>query len=143
MGGWQFSDITTVQSGFSDDAGLSISNPGLAIRPDKVPGVAIKGPKTVDEWFNTNAFASPAYGYFGNAGPGTILGPGTINFDMALYKDFHIGEHVTTQLRGEFFNAFNHANFNSISTSLGSGAFGQVTGAADPRTVELALRIQF
>ena len=143
LGGWQFSDITTIQSGFSHDAGLSISNPGLAIRPDKVPGESIKGPKTIAEWFNTNAFTSPAYGYFGNAGPGTILGPGTINFDMALYKDFHIGEHLTTQLRGEFFNAFNHANFNGISTSVGSGAYGQIVGAADPRIVELALRIQF
>lgn len=143
LGGWQFSDITTVQSGFSHDAGLSISNPGLATRPDKVPGASIGGPKTVNEWFNTSAFTAPQYGYFGNAGPGTILGPGTINFDLAINKDFHIGEHLTSQLRGEFFNAFNHANFNSISTSLGSGAFGQITGAADPRIVEIALRFQF
>ncbi|HEV2351559.1 MAG TPA: TonB-dependent receptor [Terriglobia bacterium] len=143
LGDWQLSDITTIQSGFSRDAGLSISNPGLAIRPDKVPGTSITGPKTINEWFNTSAFSAPQYGYFGNAGPGSILGPGTINFDMAVSKDFHIGEHLTSQLRGEFFNAFNHANFNSISTSLGSGAFGQVTGAADPRIIEIALRFQF
>ena len=140
LGGWQFSDITTVPSGFSEDPALSISNPGLAIRPDKAPGTSISGPKTVNEWFNTGAFTAPAYGYFGNAGPGPILGPGTINFDMALYKDFHLGKHVTTQLRGEFFNAFNHSNFNGISTSLGSGAFGRVVGAADPRIIELALQ---
>lgn len=143
LGGWQFSDITTIQSGFSLDPGLSISNPGLAIRPDKVSGTSISGPKTRSEWFNTNAFTAPAYGYFGNAGPGSILGPGTVNFDMALYKDFHLGEHVTSQLRGEFFNAFNHANYNGISTSLGSGAYGQVTSAADPRIIEIALRFQF
>jgi hypothetical protein len=143
LGGWQVSDITTIQSGFSHDPGLSISNPGLAIRPDKVPGTSIGGPKTVNEWFNTSAFAAPAYGYFGNAGPGSILGPGTVNLDLALYKDFRLGERLTSQLRGNFYNAFNHTNFNSISTNVGSGAYGQVTGAADPRIIELALRFQF
>lgn len=142
LGGWQYSDITTIQSGFNLDPGLSTSNPGLATRPDRVAST-ITGPKTVQEWFNTGAFGAPPPGYFGNAAPGSIVGPGTIDFDMALYKDFHFAERHTIEFRAELFNIFNHTNFSGISTGFGSGNYGQVTSALDPRIVEFALRYQF
>jgi hypothetical protein len=142
LGGWQYSDITTIQSGFSTDPGLSIPLQGLASRPDRATG-AITGPKTVQEWFNTAAFAAPPAGYFGDAAPGSILGPGTVDFDMAFYKDFHIKEHQTIEFRGELFNIFNHTNFNGFSSTFGASNFGQITSAADPRIVEFALRYQF
>jgi hypothetical protein len=97
----------------------------------------------VAEWFNTNAFAAPAPGFFGNASTGSITGPGAIVFDMALYKDFKIGERQKFEFRSEFFNIFNHTNFSGVSTSFGSGNFGQVTSARDPRIIELALRYEF
>jgi len=143
LGGWQFSDITTAQSGFAMDPGLATATPGLATRADRVSDSKVSGPKTIAEWFNTNAFAAPAPGYFGNAAPGSIIGPGAINFDMALYKDFHVGEHYTFQFRSEFFNILNHTNFNGVQTAYGAGNFGQVTSAYDPRIVEFALRFQF
>ena len=143
LGGWRYSDITTVQSGFSSDPGLSISNPGLATRPDRVPGVSLTGPKTVNEWFNTAAFTAPPPGYYGNASTGIIAGPGFINFDMAGYKDFAIREHTSIEFRGELFNIFNHPNFNGLQTGYGAGNFGALTSAADPRIVEFALRLQF
>jgi hypothetical protein len=148
LGGWQFSDITTIQSGFAVDPGLSIAHPGLATRPDRVAS-NITGPKTVAEWFNTSAFAAPPAGYFGNAAPGSIQGPGTVNFDMALYKDFNVTERAKFNFRAEFFNIFNRANFNnvggtpSIDANLGSGTFGQITSAADPRIIEFVLRFEF
>jgi hypothetical protein len=142
LGGWQYSDITTIQSGFALDPGLSVANQGLATRPDRVAS-NINGMKTFSEWFNTAAFAAPPAGYFGNAAPGSIVGPGTVNFDMALAKDFHLGEHAVMNFRSEFFNIFNHTNFNGIQNTFGTGNFGQVTSAADPRIVEFALRLQF
>ena len=111
LGGWQYSDITVIQSGFSLDPGLSTATKGIATRPNRTTQ-SISGPRTVQEWFNTAAFAAPAAGYFGNAGTGVINGPGTINFDMALYKDFHIAERASVQFRSELFNVFNHANFS-------------------------------
>jgi hypothetical protein len=142
LSGWKFSDITSIQSGFSLDPGLSTSHKGLATRPNLIGSV--QGPKTVGQWFNTNAFARPAAGFFGNAGRGVITGPGLINFDMAFYKDFPISERFgKIEFRAELFNIFNHANFNAISTSFGSGSFGQVVGAADPRVIEFALRYEF
>ena len=86
---------------------------------------------------------APAPGFFGNASTGSITGPGVIDFDMALYKDFKIWEQHTIQFRSEFFNIFNHTNFSGVSTSLGAGNFGQVTSALDPRIIELVLRYQF
>ena len=143
LGGWQFSDITTIQSGFAIDPGLATSNPGLATLPDRVPGTPMKGPKTVNQWFNTAAFSNPAPGYFGDAGVGTIIGPGVINFDMALYKDFHIKREAAVQFRAEAFNVLNHTNLHGVSTAYGSGNFGAVTSALDPRIFEFALRLHF
>jgi hypothetical protein len=141
LGGWKYSGIMTIESGFPVDPALSVASPGLALRPDLVGSV--KGPKTVNEWFNTNAFVQAPPGYFGNAGNGTIRGPGLVNFDMAFYKDFHIRERHMVEFRAELFNIFNHANFNGIDPALGSGTFGQVISAADPRIAEFALRYEF
>jgi hypothetical protein len=143
LGGWKYSDITILYSGFSLDPGLSLPYPTLANRPDRVTGQSIQGPKTVDQWFNTDAFAAPQDGYFGNAGPGTIRGPGLVNFDMAFYKDFAITERHKIEFRAELFNIFNHTNFNAVNTTYGSGVYGQLVGAADPRIAEFALRYEF
>jgi hypothetical protein len=139
---WQYSDITSIQGGFPLDPGLATAHPGLATRPNRIAN-NITGPKTRQQWFNTSAFAAPSPGFFGNAGTGIITGPGTIDFDMALYKDFKFGETRKIQFRGEFFNVFNHTNFNGVVTSFGAGNFGQVTSAKDPREIELVLRLEF
>ncbi|HLJ16888.1 MAG TPA: TonB-dependent receptor, partial [Bryobacteraceae bacterium] len=141
LGGWKLSDITTAQSGASLDPALGIARQGLATRPDLIS--PIQYPKTVSQWFSTSSFAQPAPGFYGNAGPGAITGPGLINFDLALHKDFRIREHHTAEFRSEFFNVLNHTNFNGVVTTLGSGVFGQVTSARDPRILELALRYSF
>lgn len=142
LGGWNLSDITTIRSGYSLTPGLSIPRQGLAARPN-LTGASIAGAQSVASWFNTAAFAAPQAGYFGNAGTGIIPGPGLINFDLSLYKDFAIREKQKIQFRAEFFNAFNHTNFTTVSTTYGTPTFGQVTAAADPRIIELALRYQF
>ena len=69
--------------------------------------------------------------------------PGTGRFRHGFYKDFHIQERHTIEFRAELFNIFNHPNFNGIDPVLGSGTFGQVISAADPRIAEFALRYQF
>ncbi len=143
LGGWRYSGLATIEDGFSQNPGLSISKPGLANRPNTVSGVSVVGPKTVHEWFNTAAFAAPAVGYFGSAAPGDIYGPGMKDFDMAIYKDFNFLEHHKIEFRAEAFNVFNFTNFNGVSTSFGSGTYGTITSARDPRIFEFALRYQF
>jgi hypothetical protein len=143
LGGWQLSVITTARSGYSLTPGLSVPSQGLGARPNVNAGTSLGGPQTVAEWFNTQAFSAPAAGYFGNAGTGTIGGPSMLNFDVTLYKDFKITEKQKLELRAELFNVFNHPNFTTVSTAYGSGSYGRVTAAADPRIAELVLRYQF
>ncbi|HVT92767.1 MAG TPA: carboxypeptidase-like regulatory domain-containing protein [Bryobacteraceae bacterium] len=142
LGGWKYSGITAIQSGISLSPGLSISNAGLANKPDAT-GQSMSYPKTIAQWFNTGAFTSPLPGFFGNAANGSIRGPGLVTFDMALYKDFRFGERHTIQFRGELFNIFNHTNFSGVNTSYGSSGYGNITSSLDPRIVEFALRYHF
>ena len=141
LGGWQYSLINEIDDGFSTTVGLAISNPGLATRPNQVANH--KRPKKFGEWFNTANYAAPAPGHFGNEHNGTVLSPGFLNFDMAIYKTFPIHDRLALEFRGEMFNAFNHTNPIGYSAALGSGNFGQITSAKDPRTGEFALRLNF
>jgi hypothetical protein len=142
LGGWKYADITNIYAGFNMDPHLAVAFQGLATRPNLVAS-KVNGPKTVAQWFNTSAFAAPAAGYFGNAGNGIIRGPGLVNFDMALFKDFMLTEHHKIQFRADLFNVFNHTNFRNVDTTFGDGAFGQVTSAADPRIAEVSVRYEF
>jgi hypothetical protein len=114
---------------------------GLATRPNCVANAV--GPKTFSEWFNTSAFTMPAYGYFGSCGVGVAREPGLDIWNAALYKTFPIGERLKTQFRAEFFNFPNHTNFSGVSSTLGTGNFGQLTSAFQPRILEFALRFDF
>ncbi|MEO7144010.1 MAG: hypothetical protein ABI165_10990 [Bryobacteraceae bacterium] len=106
-------------------------------------GQQLTYPQTIGQWFNTAVFQKPAFGKFGNAGPGTITGPGLVNFDMGLYKDFAFTEKRRLQFRSEFFNVFNHTNFGNPTTTVGSGNYGLITSALDARIIELSLRLHF
>ena len=141
FGGWEISGITTVSSGPVAAPGISTGRNGLATRPNLVGDV--EGARTVQQWFNTAAFAEPAPGFFGNAGRNIIREPGTHKWDMSFFKNNRITESVNLQFRAEFFNIFNHASFNGINTTFGSGAFGSVTSARDPRIVQFGLKLGF
>jgi hypothetical protein len=142
LGGWKYAGITSIDSGFSLDPGLSIAHQGLATLPDRT-SAPISGPKTLSEWFNTAAFAAPPAGYFGDAGTGSILGPGLIDFDMSFDKDFYVTESKYFEFRAEFFNIFNHTNFSGVQAAYGASDFGAITSALDPRIAEFSLRFAF
>ena len=65
----------------------------------------------VQQWFNTAAFAFPGNGQLGTAARAVGEGPGFMDFDFSLLKEIPFAERRFIQLRGEFFNAFNRANF--------------------------------
>ncbi|MHB8391764.1 MAG: outer membrane beta-barrel protein, partial [Acidobacteriaceae bacterium] len=129
------------QSGFAFSPGLVTNTAGLAIRPNQVAPIHTIG--KLNEWFSTNSFAAPKYGFFGDASNGTIRGPHQISFNVALYKTFPIKSRLDLQFRAEAFNVANHPNFNNVSTSLGAGNFGHVTSALDPRILEFAMKLVY
>ena len=88
-----------------------------------------------------------------------IYKPSAPNFDTALFKDWPVWENkATVRLRVETYNTFNHSEFNSVNTTaqynksdqnqsttnpLLPSTYGQKTGTASPRYMQLALRISF
>jgi len=155
LGGWQFSGITVWQSGTpqyiyytgaTDTVGLG---GGTTNRPDLVAPVSY--PKKRLAWFSTASFANPVAPWnggpnqgFGNAGKDAVVGPGLVNFNWSLFKNIPIKEGgPSLELRFEYFNVFNHTQFNNIDQNSGDGNFGQVTTAYDPRTLQLGAKFKF
>jgi hypothetical protein len=142
LGGWELSGFLTFQSGLATSPAISNGKQGLATRPDAT-GASVAGPRTLESWFNIGAFTAPAPGFYGNAGTGTIRGPGFAIWDSSLSKQFAVSERIRFRLGGEFFNCLNHTNFSAVTTTLGSGTFGRITSARDPRKVQINARLQF
>jgi Carboxypeptidase regulatory-like domain/TonB dependent receptor/TonB-dependent Receptor Plug Domain len=77
--------------------------------------------------------------------------PGFWNVDTGVYKNFRITESKSVQLRGEFFNVFNHSNLYLIGnqTDISGTAYVPVTrglrndGTEDRRNVQLAVKFIF
>ncbi len=114
-----------------------------AHRPDVVPGQSIQvGDPSILHWFNTAAFTNPA-GTFGDAGRNIIIGPHTVDVDMALNKTIQVKETQNLELRFSATNVFNHARFTSIDTTLGSPTFGQVISVGSMRRAQIVARYRF
>jgi Carboxypeptidase regulatory-like domain/TonB-dependent Receptor Plug Domain len=141
LGNWSFQGLFLHQSGFALSPSLTTSTAGEANRPNVVGQNRKLG--KLSEWFDTSAFASPAYGFYGDAANGTIRGPGYTSVNTSLYKTFPIHDRFNLQFRVEAFNVLNHPNFNNVDTGLGDGNYGQVTSAGDPRIMEFALKLFF
>ena len=60
----------------------------------------------------------------GSNGRNTLFGPGLVNFDFAVLKDTVITERLRLQFRAEFFNIFNHANFQAPNIDAGTSTIG-------------------
>jgi hypothetical protein len=63
--------------------------------------------------------------------------------DAGIFKNFRITEGSRLQLRGEMYNSFNHVNYGNPDTNVNSATFGRILGAASPRLIQVAARIQF
>ena len=162
LGGWSFDDITTFRSGTSLTPSLG-EPAGLALRPDQVPGATYRWSEDMEERIEPPISGSThrrflpgsvdgagncgtsrtSYGLYGHVQTGIIRGPGQEIYNMALFKTFDILEKAHLEFRAEAFNAFNHTNPSNPNTSLSSSSYGKITGALDPRIMELALRLKF
>jgi hypothetical protein len=172
LGGFQLTGVYTAQSGtpltitqtlaggtngtlfqFADPLGT-----GSTLRPNLVGDP--HGTGNVTQWFNTAAFA-PAFTGYGSAGRGVVRGPGIDNWDMAVFKNFRFSEAKNLQLRFEFFNLFNHAQYLNPGTAAEfrpdpaapatfptrfiqtNSTFGVITGTRDPRNIQLGMKFNF
>jgi hypothetical protein len=134
IGNWQLSGIETVQSGlpFTPQLSYNPSNDGDTrnpVRPSLNPnftGQVIQG--GLSQYFNPSAFIQPLPGTYGNAGRNILQGPGLAQTDLSLTKKFSLSERLGLQFRSEFFNVFNHTNFNTPNPVV----FASATGGPSP-----------
>jgi hypothetical protein len=150
LGGWEFSGIVTSKSGIPlAVSGNNYNSYGGDPRPDVI-GNTHAPHQSVNEWFNTGAFAYAPYGTFGTAPrySSTMRAPDYNNFDTGLMKNWWFSESLRFQFRAELFNTFNHPQFYSPS-GVYSGCdpnsdpncvtgFGKITSAFDGREVQFA-----
>jgi hypothetical protein len=101
------------------------------------------GDKTINNFLNAAAFANPALGTFGNMGVGTVVGPGTWQFDLGLSRMFQFRETQRLEFRAETFNLPNSFRMNNPETNFNSNLFGRVNTAKDPRIMQFALKYFF
>lgn len=88
-------------------------------------------------------FAVPAFGQEGNEKPMQFRGPNFFETNANIYKDTPITEHVNFQIRFEFFNLFNRANYGTVDSNFPDGSFGAATNSHEPRFWQLGGRISF
>ena len=148
LGNWQLSGISSFESGVPLNITLPGDNAGIGggpYRPDLVSD-PMSGARTRVTWFNPNAYVRPAPGAFGNAARNSARQAGLNNTDFSLFKSFpgvFKRERSGIQFRAEFYNVFNHPQWNAYRTSFGTAGFGSATGARDARDIQLGLRAYF
>ncbi|MBI3683163.1 MAG: TonB-dependent receptor, partial [Acidobacteria bacterium] len=150
LGGWDTNLIFTSQTGmpFTPVLGTSVSNAGGS-RPDRLGKGTLDNPDPA-RWFDTSfnapgsAWGVPQQFTFGNSARNVLYGPGRVNFDWSLFKDFSWSERWHLQFRAELFNLFNTPQFDLPNASVGTPAAGRITTiVGNPRQVQLGLRFAF
>jgi hypothetical protein len=167
--GWSLDTFVIARSAPPDDIVGAFSFAAgtiLQYRPDITPGVPLvlygsqyPGGKI----FNRAAFTPAPSGRQGDLGRNVLRGFGATQADLALQRQFHLTEKVGLRFRSEFFNIFNRPNFGNPNNTLTSPLFGHSTqtlasslgsGGANggfnplyqiggPRSIQLALKLQF
>ena len=160
-GGWQANAIFSAYSGTPftvTSAATSLQAPGNSQVADQVKEDVGKfggiGPGAA--YFDPLAFRAVTDARFGNAGLNNLRGPGLVNLDAGLFRNFRLTERFTLQFRAEAFNISNTPHFNNPGSNVSSmqlktdgsvralNGYAEVKSAqADERQFRLALRISF
>jgi len=164
IGGWQAGGILTAQTGVPGTLSIGgIDNANTAEggfdRPNATGVSPYLSNPTPTRYLNLAAFVEAPPGEFGNVGRNTIEGPGIVNLDAEVHKEFHMfyKESHILQFRLEAFNTLNHPNWSMPTLNILSGAaqagqpataahtgFGTVGGTSvSMRQVQLGLKYTF
>jgi Carboxypeptidase regulatory-like domain/TonB dependent receptor len=163
FGGWRFTGIFSAHSGspFKIDSG-AFTIDFTQTQPEVFIGTKADVAGSIHQVPSGQSGVAPSVQYFSNltnaenaftapiaGGPGNrnvVFGPGLWDLDLALLKDFTMpwSDNQKLQFRAETINVFNHTNFdNPGANSLNFGTFGDITGDAGPRILQLGLKFSF
>jgi hypothetical protein len=147
--GWSVNGITRFTTGLpvtiSQNSDLSLVGASGIDVPDFVGPLVTQdsrkpGPVGPNEYFSRDGFLSEPLGQFGTANRRFFHGPGFNNWDIGIHKTTALREGMSLQFRAEFFNVFNHAQFNNPIGDFNNPLFGYVTSARAPRIGQLSLK---
>lgn len=153
FGGWQLSNILSIQSGHPFSVTLTNPRPRLGAtgvgtwRPDRVASGRLDNP-TADKWIDASAFMLPQHPdgtfRFGNAGRSILTSDGLFNMDAGLMKVFALTERFRLQARAEVFNVTNTPTLADPISAFDNPDFGKVRSTVSlPRQMQFALRLTF
>jgi hypothetical protein len=153
--GWQIQGITRFATGFpiplnQGSGDYSLYGSSGTDMPNRVGPVQIVDPRKANPgcptvtgcYFLPSAFAvNTVPGTFGDANRRFFHGPGFNNTDFGILKRTQIKENYAFDIRFEFFNIFNHAQFiNPGGNISNTSSFGIVTNARDPRIGQVSAK---
>jgi outer membrane receptor protein involved in Fe transport len=145
FGGWQINGLHLFQTGlpFTPTLSAPTVNTGTGSRPDRIGDGRLESP-TVDRWFDITAFTTPAPFTYGDSGRNILYGPGRVNVDFSVFKEFRVRQSVRLQFRAECFNLLNTPQFDLPNATIGAGNAGTITSiVGTPRQIQFGLKALF
>jgi Carboxypeptidase regulatory-like domain/TonB-dependent Receptor Plug Domain len=162
IGGWELTGINTalsafpitlrawsgsVPTNFQTVGNLSDFRGGESFRPNVLGDVLSSGVADItNQYFNTAnvALSTDASHPFGNAGRNSTRATPLNTLDLGIFKNFQLPrESMKLQFRSEFFNVFNHTNFQPANSDRASAAFGTIRSTFPARQIQFALKLYF
>jgi len=152
-GGWQVNGVTTLSSGRPVDVEQSTNTTAtfsLMQRPNISGSPALsRDERTLDRFWDTSKFSAAQALNFGTSPRNPIRGPGLVNFDVAVIKQWTFQERRGVEFRAEMFNFTNTPSFildtrttYNPNLPLDRQTFGRITAARDGRIIQIALKLR-
>jgi hypothetical protein len=154
--GWSWSGIATLQSGFPFEVfapGIDSDGTGATQRAtySTTPTIVPVLNRTTQTGPNVGLFTFPLFGGPGNVGRNSFYGPAYKNFDMVIAKTTKITERINLEFRSEYYNLFNHPNFQQPDNFITDGSFfgqssaevGRNDGTTGARQLQFGLKLHF
>jgi hypothetical protein len=153
LGGWQWNNIVTLQTGTPMDINVN-GLAGQTNRPDVIGPVSVHIDHSTGKGILTGDFTTPPvsggnYARAGDLGRNAVYGPGYHDWDMGMMKDLKFTGRFTAEARADVFNLLNHPQFTngSFNTNVGNGGTGTTSNAqtrfSSARQLQFAVRFIF
>jgi trimeric autotransporter adhesin len=152
LGGWSINAVNVFSAGFPTQFFMNnnLNSPfGTARQRPNATGIDPASSGSVGDringWFNPAAFTTTPVLEFGNVTRTVgVRGPGQVNWDISLFKNFAITETFKAQFRAEALNATNTPLYRAPNSAVGNGSFGRITQQANfARMIQFGLRLFF
>ncbi|HEY3838064.1 MAG TPA: TonB-dependent receptor [Bryobacteraceae bacterium] len=158
LNGWHLNGITSLQSGspFTVTSGVDtnrdgttndrvniIGNPSL---PHLSRAQRIQQGTLNPAAFSTPGFTLPTDNPYGDEQNNQFYGPGNVDTDLSIFKEFALVEQARFQFRAEAFNAFGNVNLNNPRATLPNiqtPGLAQITGAGPARVLQFGAKVLF